>query len=91
MHRARTSALMLLAEIATQADLPLETRIAIGVSRDALLALDEIEPSGPAEHGQESPSVVDVVQLLEAARMGSSREAGRARLAVQWLHGGSSA
>lgn len=88
MHRARSSALILLAEIATQAELPLATRIAIGMSRDALLFLDEVEPVGRPGHSHEPPTVDGVVQLLENASKRSPREAGRLRIAALWLRGG---
>ena len=87
MRCARSSALILLAEIATQADLSLVTRIAVGMSRDTLLALDEIEPLGHSQHRHESPSVFGVVRLLEAAPKSSPREGARLRLATQWLRG----
>lgn len=88
MRRTRSSALILLAEIAAQRDLPVATRIAVGMSRNALLGVDEGEPVGPQREGPPEPATVaDVAQLLEQSEAQSPREASQVRVAALWLRG----
>lgn len=88
MRRARTSALILLAEIAAHADLPLASRIAVGMSRDVLLGVDEVEPLRGSDHrSHQTATIAEVAQLLEQSRASSAREAARCRVAATWLRG----
>lgn len=88
MRRVRATALILLAEIAAQAELPVPTRIAIGMSRDCLLALDEVEPVGRLTPShQDAATTADVVRLLEHGLEVDNKETARLRVAARLLGG----
>jgi hypothetical protein len=85
MRRTRSSALILLAEIAAHRDLPVATRIAVGMSRDALLAVSEVEPLGRHRGSNRSATIAEVAQILDRVEARSPHEAARLRVAKLWL------
>lgn len=86
MTHGRLSALRLLAELAAQPGHSVATRVCIGMSRDALLGLDETEPaSATSDHRASPTSVGDVLAYLNALVATSPQEEVRLRIAMSWL------
>lgn len=86
MSQGRLSALSLLAELSAQPGHAIATRIGIGMCRDALLALDEVEPEVLANDQSLAPiNVGDVVATLERLIASLPSEEERLRIALSWL------
>lgn len=86
MSQGRLSALSLLAELSAQPGHSISTRIGIGMCRDALLALDEIEPELLVHDPSLAPiNLGDVVATLERLIASSPPEEARLRIALAWL------